>query len=486
MRKSLIKAASILTALALTTAIFCKSNTTPQQNELTLINQSLGTFSNSLALQAADWGYPLVVMYALRYNDALKPNAKTAPNQLWRLENITTPQLAAQAGYVTPNVNVIYGFGFLDLSQQPIILSVPNSNNRYYMVQLVDMYTNSFAYVGGVATGYKGGKFAIVGPDWQGALPDGVTRITAPTNWVLMQPRVHVVDQADLPAAQKVLNEITVQGLAQYLGQPAPTTKQYNYPAPNFTNDSLPVSALPFKDPMQFWQIMSATMNENPPPQNQIDALLPMFAPLNLVMGQTWNANQLLPPIATAMNNAASQIANLTNNLPIGHFINGWSMPPAAIGNPGNNYYLRAIIARVGLTANTPQEAIYFMAKVDGKGNTLSGQHQYTLTFKQTPPYIPPGFWSLTAYDLNNNYTIPNPINRYALGSDNKMQRNSDGSLTIYLQQKDPGKSKEANWLPVGCGPFYLILRSYAPGPAMVKSLTDPKAYTPPAVMEIK
>lgn len=461
--------------------------TTSNSNK-TIVAKNLNTYAYSLALQAAEWGLPIVIMYNLRYNDALKPDAKAKPNTIWRLNDITTPELALKAGYVTPNVNVIYGFGFLDLSKEPVILTAPNSNNRYYMIQLVDMYTNSFGYIGGVATGYKGATYALVGPGWTGTLPQGIKRIEAPTPWILIQPRVHVIDQADLPNARKVLDEITIKGLAEYKGQAKLPTSTYNFIPPDMVNPQLPVSAVDFKDPLQFWRIMSDAINENPPPKDQITALLPLFKLLGIELGKPWDASKLSPIILDAMKRAAQDIGPMNTNLPIGHMVNNWSIPPVTIGNAQTNYYLRAIIARVGLTANTPEEAIYFMATMDGNSQSLMSNKKYTLTFKHLPPFIAPGFWSLTLYNAANNYTIENSIHRYALGSDNQMQLNADGSLTIYIQSTNPGSNKESNWLPSGNGsqPIYLILRAYAPGQAMIDSLTNASAFTPPAAIESK
>ena len=140
-----------------------------------------GNWLAGLAVQAATYAAPIVAMYNLRATTSVGPDAKVPPNEVWRIDNIASPAVAAQSGYVTPNVNVIYGFGFMDLSQQPIILNAPDSDGRYYMIQIVDMWTNAFAYVGGIATGYKGGTFALVGPGWDGRLPPGVKRIDCPT-----------------------------------------------------------------------------------------------------------------------------------------------------------------------------------------------------------------------------------------------------------------------------------------------------------------
>src|SRR5262249_18594889 len=158
--------------------------------------------------------------------------------------------------------------------------------------------------------------------------------------------------------------------------------------------------------------------------------------------------------------------------------VNGWFLPGPSIGNPGTDYLTRAVVARVGLTANTPREAIYYMVTTDQDGHFLTGDNRYTVTFRQTPPFQAPGFWSLTMYDAINNYTVPNPIDRYFLGSDTPMKANADGSVTVHIQKDRPRADRESNWLPAPAGRFYLILRAYAPGAAMVESLTDAKAYT--------
>jgi hypothetical protein len=448
--------------------------------------KALGAYAQALAMSAAAWGSPLVTMYSLRYNDVFGPHPKAAVNAIWRMQDISTPELAQQAGYVTPNVNTLYGFGFLDLSAEPVILTTPDSHDRYYMVEIVDFWTNAFAYAGGVEAGYKGGKYAIVGPGWKGQLPPDVKRIDAPTRWVLIQPRVHVTGRDDLPAARKVLDAITVQGLGAATGKPAAPAQAYNYAPPVLTDPKLPVSALAFKDPLQFWEILADAMIENPPPPDQVTALLPLFAPLGIVPGQPWRRSTLAPVVVAAMEKVAREIPSEAALLPSGSFRNGWLVSWPTIGNFGTDYLNRAVIARNGLTANTPREAIYIGGLIGSDGSFLSGANRYTVTFKSQPPFVAPGFWSVTAYDQTNNYTAPNSINRYALGSDDKaLKFNSDGSLTLYLQKDDPGSEHKENWLPTPAGTYYLILRSYAPGESLIRSQTnDPDAFPLPAIVK--
>lgn len=445
--------------------------------------KTLSAYAGALALSAATWGAPLVTMYALRYNDAVGPDAKATPNTIWRMEDISTPELSQAASYVTPNVNTLYGFGFLDLAAEPVILSVPDSRGRYYMVEIVDFWTNAFAYVGGMATGYEGGSFALIGPGWKGRLPPQITRIDCPTRWVLIQPRVHVAGKDDLPAAKAVLDAITVEGLAQATGRRGPRPPAYHYIAPVLSDAKLPVSALDFKDPLQFWEILADAMIENPPPHDQVSALLPLFKPLGIVPGKPWNRARLAPAILEAMADVATGLGTTLALLPGGTYRNGWVWPAPSIGNFGTDYLTRATTSRMGLTANTPREAIYIGGVMGSDGKPLSGAHRYAVTFKVLPPFIEPGFWSLTLYDAANNYTVPNPIDRYALGSDDStLMRNADGSVTIYLQQDDPGPAKEANWLPAPAEQFYLILRAYAPDETLLRAQTEPNAFPLPPI----
>lgn len=244
-----------------------------------------------------------------------------------------------------------------------------------------------------------------------------------------------------------------------------------------------------FLDPLQFWGIFAAAMNENPPQCNEIAAVLPQFKYLGIEFGQPWKREIVNPNILEEMKSAAKQIAPMMMPLlPIlGVTANGWNAPPANLGMPGADYPERAVVAVFGLTSNTPREAIYYISVTAGRGQKLTGTRRYTLTFKQPMRCIQavaPGFWSITAYDSATGYTTPNPIDRYALGSDDQLKRNADGSFTLYVNHDSPGANREGNWLPVPSGVFYLIIRVYAPAPETVAELNNPATFEgPPPVI---
>lgn len=449
--------------------------------------EAIGTIATATAIQAEIFCVPVVAMYNLRYSIAFAPTAEAKPGKIWRFAQIATPQVVRRTQYVSPNVNVLYGYGFIDLRREPVILTVPDSHGRYYMVQMVDMWTNSFAYAGGAAAGYRGGRYAIVGPGWHGSLPNGVKRIDAPTRWIELQPRVFVKDRQDLAAADEVLNRIAVTGLAEYEGRPAPPAPAYRYEAP-LLDPSVASSKMAFKDPSQFWSICSNAMNENPPARAIVQAELPQFKILGLKLGTQWTPKGVNPMLLQLMNDSVSRIGTFLENVAaLAPKKNGWTIPPYDVGRTGADYLTGAITAVVGLTANTVREAVYYRSDVDSRGRALSGQQKYTITFSPGMPYaasLSPGFWSITMYDAASGYTIDNPIGRYALGSGDALKKNPDGSVTVYIQRDDPGGDKTSNWLPAPPGAFYLLLRDYAPAPAVYEGLKSPATFdAPPPVV---
>jgi hypothetical protein len=237
-----------------------------------------------------------------------------------------------------------------------------------------------------------------------------------------------------------------------------------------------------FDDPLQFWEIFSAAMNENPPPGAEIKWLLPQFKYLGIVFGEQWTPSNVSPIVLEQMKLAAENFGPMMQQASpvLGHSVNGWVIPPTTTGDYGADYLCRAIVAVIGLTSNTPAEAIYNQGLFDANYQPLTGGKRYTMTFKEPMKFIPPGFWSLTMYDGETHYTVPNPINRYSIGSDTDLKTNPDKSFTIYIQKDNPGAEKESNWLPAPAGPFYLFIRTYAPAPEVVESMSNPSAFPPP------
>lgn len=145
--------------------------------------------------------------------------------------------------------------------------------------------------------------------------------------------------------------------------------------------------------------------------------------------------------------------------------VRGWSTPPRILGQYGTEYNIRAVVARVGLGANLPQDAMYPSTHLDDQGRVLNGHHAYRIHFAadQLPPVN--AFWSVTAYGTDN-FLIANAENKYAVGSLSSLTPNADGSIDILIQASPPGKGMDKHWLPVKPGEdFVLNARLYWPQP---------------------
>lgn len=425
----------------------------------------------SLALQAATWGAPLVTTYLIRYNLVFSPTSTTSPNMLDVQKSAIYPSLSDDEGFSTPCLNLFYGAGWSDLRVEPCVIILPDSKGLYYSLALCDAWSNCIQMLGGRATGFKGGKFMLAGPSWNGETPPGVTLIRAPGPWGYLLARAHIYENQTLNPenAIRVLDAIQLMGLSQFLGLEPLATLEYNYPSPVMGDPSLPISDLDFKDPLQFWDILMRSIAENPPPQDQIDALMPLFAPLGLISGNEWDPTGLSPIVIAAMKKAAMRIGNILPDLSIGASYQGVELFPPSSGRYGTDYKSRAVLMRNMDTINVPYEAIYWEWLTDSRGEPLVGTNRYTLTFKEPPAFIEPGFWSVTMYDDHTNNVVPNVISRYMIGSDTKgLKKNKDGSITIYIQSTTPGRDKESNWLPSIASPFYMMGRVYIPTPPVL------------------
>jgi hypothetical protein len=299
---------------------------------------------------------------------------------------------------------------------------------------------------------------------------------------------VNVKSAADLSAARKVLQDITLQGLSQYNGGPAPAKVSYDYEMPKMA-PGVATSHMQFDDPLQFWSIFSAALNENPPPAAEIAAVLPNLKYLGIELGKQWKPDDVPAIILAQMKKAAADIGKLAlGTMPLaGKLAHGWVIPPYNTGDAGADYLSRLDVAVFGLTANSASEAIYYSGVLDANDKPMTGEKRYTITLKPPMGYanpIPPGFWSVTMYDRVTNYTAPNPINRYHLAGYNDLKKNNDGTITIYIQTASPGPDQESNWLPSPPGPFYLIFRNYAPAPETTAGLKDLGTFQgPPGVV---
>jgi len=430
-----------------------------------------------LAKEAYIFGYPLVLMDVTRQVSTACPEAgpKCAPmNQFAHLAAFPDHTFT---DVVSPNADTLYSFAWLDLSKEPIVLSVPDIKGRYYLMQMIGAWTDVFASPGSRTTGTGKGDFAIVGPGFKGKLPPGLKKITSPTNIVWIAGRTQTNGKADYEAVHAIQKEYKLTPLSAW-GKPY--TPPTNVPVDPQISKYPPVEQVKKMPAPAFFARLNALIKENPPAAADAEAMK-KFAAIGIAPGQKFNVQDFDPAVKSAlekgMKEAFQEIAAKAQKPP-SKVVNGW-MLTYDLGSYGTKYLYRAAIALVGLGANLPADALYPTTRVDGEGKPFTGKNKYVMHF--TKDQIPPvkAFWSLTLYN-NKQFFVENPINRFAIGDRDKLKFNPDGSLDLYIQHESPGQEKETNWLPAPKDSFNLIMRLYWPK----KSVLD-GTWAPPPVKRV-
>lgn len=422
-------------------------------------------YAYTLGAQAYIFSFPWVFLPKIQYqwvvvppkNPALTPNMPL--NQWWHARNIITSDYRDGGA---PNNDTLYSATWLDVGDEPIILSHGDMGDRYFTFEIASMNSDNFAYVGASSTGAKAGHFAITGQDWKGTLPEGVKQLPpSPTDSVLILGRTAVRGADDVPAVHKAQDTYKLTPLSLWGKEGAVVPENRDVPRP-FD---------PKEDPLADWKTINRAMVNNPP-LKQHAVLLDMFKQIGVGPGLDVEAmdDATKRGLARAATEGMQMLQSmLATGLDLPK-VNGWSIPPATMGRAmiHNDFNTLALQCLGGIISNDPSEAIYFNTHADADGNTLNGANKYTLRF--APNQLPDVkyFWSLTMYDLTNNL-VPNPIDRWAIGSlAGGYQKAADGSLTLYLQKDSPGIDKETNWLPAPEGDFWVVFRTYGPSKEIV------------------
>jgi hypothetical protein len=393
-------------------------------------------------------------VYGLALLDEQRVIVNFPLNHLISVTELTTP---AQRLIPAPNTDTLYTVARLDLSPGPLVVHVPEEHGRYYTLQLLDAYTNTFGYIGRRVTGTHAGDFAIAAPGWRGRLPASLKLIRAPTPTVWLLGRTLVQGPSDLINANAIQRAYTLTPLSGFGGPPLPAL---------FVPSST-LKPAPLPRGLAWFDALDTALQQNPPPAGD-RALLRRFASVGIAPGRSVSSGHLdgatRRGLLAGISAGAAEIRRYARRLKAtsARRTGGWLVPPNATGRYRTNYLLRAYIAQNALGANVPAEAIYPFAFVDDRGARLTGRRRYVLHF--APGGLPPvnAFWSLTMYDPGL-FLVANPVDRYAIGDRTRgLRRNRDGSLDIVIQHARP-RGSISDWLPAPAGAFVLALRLYQP-----------------------
>lgn len=381
---------------------------------------------------------------------------------------------------VRPNFDTLYSLAWLDLSDGPVVVSMPATDGRYYILPFYDMWTEVFAAPGWRTSGTQAAEWALVPPGWEGGLPDGVQRIDAPTADIWIIGRIQTngpADYANVHAIQDGMKIVPLAHLDAPEWQPAA-------PAPDANVD---MKTDPLKQvhdmPAAAYFARAGELLGKHAPHPTDWAVLERIRRLGLEAGKPFDIAALEPDVRAALEAAPARMQALMKNArsSVGEKHNGWLIGRSGFGVYGNDYLKRAIITMLGLGAVSPEDAIYPINFADADGQPLTGGQNYVLHFEKDE--LPPanGFWSVTMYD-EEGFQVANPINRFAIGDRDALTFNEDGSLDLYLQHENPGKDRESNWLPTpASGELGVTLRLFGPAPEAIDG-----RWTPPAIRKVR
>ena len=367
---------------------------------------------------------------------------------------------------VRPNADTLYSLLWFDVSQEPLLISVPDSGGRYYLLQMCDMWTDVFDSPGKRTTGTSAQVLAIAGPRWQGQLPTEATLIHSPTaiGWII--GRTQTNGKADYEAVHKFQAGLIATPLSQWGKSYRPLAETIN---PDWDMRTPPVNQVEKLSPAAYFALFTELTNLNPPHANDYPILHQMLR-MGIEPGKPFAFDQVSPEVQRALTEAgASALDRMKARfLKMGVANAGWRTNLTAIGTYGADYLSRAAIAYAGIGANTIEDAVYSTAFTDVDGKPLNSDNRYALRFNKDQVAPVRAFWSLTLYNERQLFAA-NPIDRYAIGDRDKLAFNSDGSLDLYIQRETPGQDKELNWLPApASGPFTMNLRLYWPKPEVL------------------
>lgn len=426
--------------------------------------------AHELGTETYIFGFPLVLMDITRQVF----ETKSPINQFVHIRAFPDETFT---DVVSPNADTLYSSGFLDLSKEPLVLTLPDVGDRYYLMQLLDAWTNVFATLGTRTTGNRKQNFVITGPGWKGKLPDETPVIQSPTNLVWIIGRTQTNGTADYSAVHAIQDQYRLFPLHAF-GYPYPFEKSVLVD-PKIDTKTPPLEQVAAMDPVTFLNRMCVLMGKNPPSDADAQIMRGLIS-AGIVPGKSIkfaNLNRFVARgIESGCRSGFRRIAK-ESKTEYGRVVNGWEFSEN-LGRYGTRYLWRASVAMFGLGANLPVDAVYGRATIDGNGRRLSGANRYVVHFAkgQLPPVN--AFWSLTMYN-DRQFFVANPIHRFAIGDRDHLKFDSDGSLTLYVQHDSPGPEAESNWLPAPAENFNIILRLYWPKEEIVEERWAPPGIEP-------
>jgi hypothetical protein len=432
--------------------------------------------AHAIGLDAYIYFYPLLSMDVTRKQFTnIAPGKEFGKGPMNRFISVPAYPPADFKGVVRSNFDTLYSIAWLDLSEEPLVISAPSTDGRFYLLPMLDMWTDVFASPGWRTTGTQAASYLVTSPGWVGTVPEGVTRIAAPTPYVWIIGRTKTDGPAEYATVNKIQAGYVVTPLSRLGSGPLPVPVKIDPTVDMKTPPKTQVDTMPAA---KYFAYAAELLKLHPPHLTD----QPIIAQLKLIgiePGKSFDFDNLDAVVQRALASVPTEAQELMawKVASIARVANGWSMNTDTMGVYGNYYLKRAIVSQVGLGANLPEDAIYPLNLADNMGQPLVGTNKYAIHFDKgaSPPVN--AFWSITLYDAEG-FQVGNVLNRFAISSWMPFKTNADGSLDLYFQNESPGKEKETNWLPAPAGAFNLTMRLYGPKADVLTGKWNPPPVT--------
>lgn len=473
-------AAVFLSFISMTTFFFAEAH------DVGTISRSLLSPEEALkiATDAYIYGYSLITTEITRVQMSNVPKEDELHAPMGKFSNVKRYPPADFRGVSAPNADTLYSIAWVDLSE-PQIFSHPDIGERFYLFEMTDLWMIDFDAPGTRTAGGAAANYLLTGPGWKGQVPNGMKHIPVNTTYMVILGRIYANgSDEDYKKVNELQSRLKFTPLSSW-------EKKYDYkapsinPNPGFSMTAKPQEVIDEMDISVYFNLMSKLMGSVAPPPAEDGPILSRMAKIGLIPGQPFDISKFPPEIEAAIKKAGKVGMTLINKNQknMGTVENGWTVSKG-LGIYGTDYLKRATVAAFGWPANREKDAVYSYTFEDQSGNQLTGTNKYILTFGkgQVPPVN--GFWSITMYEIDNGWWfVPNPLNKFTVSERNELKYKSDGSLTLYFQNENPGIDKESNWLPAPKGDFLLMLRMYWPKENDPSILNN--TWQPPAVIKI-
>jgi hypothetical protein len=462
----------ILSALAGATTLALVAIALPANAQAPITEQE----AHAIGVDAYVYLYPLVTMDITRKQATnIEPGKVFGRGPMNMFVNVPAYPPADFRDVVRSNFDTLYSVAWVDIAKEPMVVSVPDTGGRYYLLPMLDMWSDVFASPGWRTTGTQAGNFLLTPPGWTGNVPADMTRINAPTPLVWIIGRTKTDGSADYPAVHAIQAGYKVTPLSNWGKPPVPVEVKID---PGIDMKTAPKVQVDTMTAGRYFAYAAELLKVNPPHITD-QPIIAQMKRIGIEPGKSFDIEKVDPAIRNGLTSApdAAQRLMTWKVATLARVANGWSMNTDTMGVYGNYYLKRAIVAQLGLGANLPEDAIYPLNLGDESGKPLDGASKYTIHFDKgaTPPVR--AFWSITLYDADG-FQVANALNRFAVSSWMPFKYNADGSLDLYLQNESPGKDKEANWLPAPKGAFNLTMRLYSPASDALTGKWNPPPVT--------